>query len=203
MAQQYPPQDQQFAAQQQYPPQQQQQQPGAPAQQAGAPAPGQHGHDGGLGGQLNTFVGEVTQFKVHPETAGAQPWTNGFWDFVSPIDTCAWAYFLPCVVFGRTHHRLQDPSMTGYEHVNGACLGWWISTYFGLHCILTGLERSKMRERYNLEGSPPMDFVCAACCPWCTLVQQEKESLLRTNNSVGLNQGYQKTEGGMTYPPAQ
>jgi Cys-rich protein (TIGR01571 family) len=201
MAQYPPPQDQQYIQQPGAP--QQQQQFGAPA---GAPAPAhgaQPGHEQGLGPQLNAFVSEVTQFKVHPETPGAQAWTNGFWNFVSPIEDCAWAYFCPCIIFGRTHARLQDPTLANYDHVNGACVGWLVSSYFGLHCILTGLERSKIRERYNLEGSPAMDFLCSCCCAWCTLVQHEKEVKERTQQNVPLNQGYQKTEGGMAYPPTQ
>jgi hypothetical protein len=67
----------------------------APVQDPSAPAaaPVQHtpAHGHGtqdIGGQLTGFVQDVTQFKIHPETAGAQPWSNQFWSFYDPVETC-------------------------------------------------------------------------------------------------------------------
>lgn len=50
---------------------------------------------------------------------GAQPWKTSFFEFWSPLSTCLTACYVPCIVFGRTHHRLRkSPTLEGYDPVN-------------------------------------------------------------------------------------
>lgn len=52
-----------------------------------------------------------------PETS--QPWHSAFFGCFSPIDTCLVTWCLPCVTFGKTHHRLQkNANLNGYEPIN-------------------------------------------------------------------------------------
>lgn len=52
-----------------------------------------------------------------PEDAGA--WHSAFFGCFSPIDTCLMTWCLPCVTFGRTHHRLRkNGNLDGYEPIN-------------------------------------------------------------------------------------
>lgn len=57
-----------------------------------------------------------------PETS--QPWQNSFFGCFSPISLCAITCCVPCVTFGKTHHRLQkNKNLEGYEPVNtSVCL---------------------------------------------------------------------------------
>ena len=52
-----------------------------------------------------------------PEDAGA--WNASFCGCFDPIDTCLITWCLPCVTFGKTHHRLRkNGSLEGYEPIN-------------------------------------------------------------------------------------
>jgi len=60
--------------------------------------------------------GEVVNSKS-PEDA--QSWNASFFGCLNPIDLCLMTYCLPCVTFGKTHHRLhKDASLQGYEPIN-------------------------------------------------------------------------------------
>lgn len=60
--------------------------------------------------------GEVVNSKS-PE--GSQPWYTSLFACFSPIDLCCMTYCLPCVTFGKTHHRLRkDGNLAGYEPIN-------------------------------------------------------------------------------------
>ena len=49
----------------------------------------------------------------------AEPWHAGLFGCFAPIDLCLTTYFLPCVTFGKTHHRLRNNgSLEGYQPVN-------------------------------------------------------------------------------------
>ncbi len=50
---------------------------------------------------------------------GAQEWTTPFFGCFSPIDLCLMTWCVPCVTFGKTHHRLRKQgNLEGYEPVN-------------------------------------------------------------------------------------
>ncbi len=52
-----------------------------------------------------------------PETS--QPWHNSFFGCLAPIDVCLMSWCCPCVVFGRTHHRLRkNANLEGYQPIN-------------------------------------------------------------------------------------
>ena len=52
---------------------------------------------------------------------GDAPWSSGFFECFDPIDSCLLTCFCPCVMFGRTHHRLnKDPDLKGFSVVNGS-----------------------------------------------------------------------------------
>lgn len=49
----------------------------------------------------------------------SQSWFSGFFDCFNPIDTCLITCCVPCVTFGKTHHRLRkDANLQGYEPIN-------------------------------------------------------------------------------------
>ncbi|KAK4763255.1 hypothetical protein SAY86_009023 [Trapa natans] len=50
-----------------------------------------------------------------------------------------------------------------------------IGAMSGCACIYSCLYRMKMREQYNLEGSPTQDFFMHCCCEPCSLTQQYRE----------------------------
>ncbi|CAK7218113.1 hypothetical protein SCUCBS95973_003379 [Sporothrix curviconia] len=138
---------------------------------------------------------------------GAQSWSEAFFGCCSPIDLCLMTYCLPCVTFGKTHHRLRkDATLAGYEPINTSCLLLCGSACCGLHWIPMSLQRADIREKYNLEGNCIVDIAASCCCALCVLTQDEKEVKARDaagqGNNAGVKQQYQ-APGGMTYPGAE
>ncbi|KAK4187391.1 PLAC8 family-domain-containing protein, partial [Podospora australis] len=138
---------------------------------------------------------------------GAQPWTNSFWAFFNPIDTCLMTWCLPCVVFGKTHYRIQkSPTLAGYEPINTSCLLFCGSTAVCMQWLPMAMQRADFRAKHNLQGSCLVDVALACCCGCCDIVQMDKEAELRSASigsvSSGIQQQYQP-DGGMSYPAEQ
>jgi len=132
-----------------------------------------------------------------PETAS--PWTNAFFGCFNPIDLCLMSWCLPCVTFGKTHHRLHKSSnLEGYEPINTSCLLLCGSSCFGLHWIPLSMQRAEIRARYHLQGSCLVDIATSCCCGLCSLVQQEKEVADHEKSGAPVQQQYQ-AQGGMEY----
>jgi len=139
---------------------------------------------------------------------GAQSWTSGLFDCFNPIDLCLMTYCLPCVTFGKTHHRLRkNGSLEGYEPINTTCLLFCASGCFALHWLPMSMQRADVRTKYNLQGDCITDIALSCCCGLCSLVQQDKEAEARealNSSPTGVKEQYQTNAGGMVYqPPAQ
>ncbi|KAJ5121471.1 uncharacterized protein N7515_009432 [Penicillium bovifimosum] len=118
--------------------------------------------------------------SLHPnqEVKGGG-WSNGLCEF-SNFGICCLGLICPCILYGRTQHRLsmkskrEDPTnMLGYETCNGSC------TAMGLLCgcqwLLATVQHTRTRKAYGIQGSIASDCVRASCCTCCTLIQDEKE----------------------------
>ncbi|ORY66186.1 PLAC8 family-domain-containing protein [Pseudomassariella vexata] len=111
---------------------------------------------------------------------GSQPWTNSLFGCFNPIDLCLMTWCLPCVTFGKTHHRIRkDANLQGYDPINTSCLMFFGSACVGLHWIPMSMQRADIRNRYHLQGSCLVDIATACCCGVCDLVQQDKEATQR------------------------
>ncbi|KAF2178519.1 PLAC8-domain-containing protein [Zopfia rhizophila CBS 207.26] len=107
----------------------------------------------------------------------AQSWKHSLFECFSPPSLCLVTCCLPCVTFGKTHHRTRkNGNMEGYEPINTSCLLFYLSSCFGVHWALQAMQMQDIRERYNLEGSCVGDIFKACCCGCCALIQAEKES---------------------------
>ncbi|CAP95689.1 Pc21g07920 [Penicillium rubens Wisconsin 54-1255] len=139
-------------------------------------------------------------------------WSNGLCEF-SNFGICCLGLLCPCILYGRTQHRLsmksrkEDPTnMLGYETCNGSC------TAMGLLCgcqwLLATVQHTRTRKTYGIQGSIASDCVRATCCTCCTLIQDEKEiqkreeyrSRAATERGATLLSPY-TTPGPMSYGP--
>ncbi len=69
--------------------------------------------------RVNEVLSKPGEHINSKSPADAQPWTSGFFDCFNPIDLCLLTYCLPCVTFGKTHHRLRkNGTLAGYEPIN-------------------------------------------------------------------------------------
>jgi len=63
------------------------------------------------------------------------------------------------------------------------------------------LHRSQQRERHGIEGSAFSDFCGSLCCACCTLIQEEKESVVRvTGMDPKTKVAYLPIDQDMHYP---
>ncbi|KAK2604073.1 hypothetical protein N8I77_007032 [Diaporthe amygdali] len=162
--------------------------------------------------RFNTVLAKPSEHVKSASPPTAQAWRSSFFRCCSPVDLCLVTYCLPCITFGKTHHRLRkDGKMEGYEPINTSCLLFCASGCFGLHWIPMSMQRADLRDKYHLRGNCATDIATACCCVLCDLVQQEKEAeyrepLMAQAGRAGVRQEYQM-QGNMAYPsqaaPAQ
>ncbi|KAK1754208.1 PLAC8 family-domain-containing protein [Echria macrotheca] len=148
--------------------------------------------------RINDVLARPSEHVNSKSPESAQAWTSPFFGCFNPIETCLMTWCIPCVTFGKTHHRLRkNGNMEGYEPINTTCLLFCGSGCVGLHWIPMSMQRAEIRARYNLQGSCIVDIATACCCGICDLVQQDKEVALHEKGSAVTEQ-YQSS-GGMTY----
>ena len=63
-----------------------------------------------------------------------------------------------------------------------------------------GLKRSEMRGKYGIKGDTVVDIVGACFCPCCGIMQEEKESLLRSQGVDAKTGAQYQAPGNMQYP---
>ncbi|KAL2809131.1 hypothetical protein BJX63DRAFT_435442 [Aspergillus granulosus] len=148
-------------------------------------------------------------------------WSYSFWEFWTPIDTCLMGWCCPCILFGKTQSRLEDPSLSNYSPINDNCLIWCGLNCCGASFLIRTKKRDELRKRYNItethlervlkmepgtiktkhgvEGSLVEDCLGSFFCPCCGVVQEEKEVVKLLQDGAQVDPGYKKTTG-MTYP---
>ncbi|KAJ5356135.1 hypothetical protein N7517_010744 [Penicillium concentricum] len=151
--------------------------------------------------------------SMHPnqETKGGG-WSNGLCEF-SNFGICCLGMLCPCILYGRTQHRLsmksrkEDPTnMLGYETCNASCTG--MGLLCGCQWLLATIQHTRTRKAYGIQGSIMSDCVRATCCTCCTLIQDEKEiqkreeyrSRVARERGAALLSPY-TTPGPMSYSP--
>jgi hypothetical protein len=69
--------------------------------------------------RFNDLFARPSEHIKSKSPESAQPWKIPFFEFWKPRETTLLAWYVPCVVFGRTHHRLRkSPTLEGYEPIN-------------------------------------------------------------------------------------
>ncbi|KAJ9628313.1 hypothetical protein H2204_009288 [Knufia peltigerae] len=135
-----------------------------------------------------------------PSAPDARPWAESFFGCFMPIDTCLITCCVPCITFGKTHHRVRKHGdMESYNCVNASCLLFTGFSCFGLHFIPTLFQRVDVRNKYNLQGDFLSDLFTSCCCACCSIIQQDKEAEVREREiAEKAAAGYAKPQG-MSY----
>ena len=63
-------------------------------------------------GKLNTALADVNGTVNNQSPAGASSWSNSFWNFFAPVDTCLITCCCPCITFGK--YELQKKKHCPY-----------------------------------------------------------------------------------------
>jgi hypothetical protein len=70
-------------------------------------------------GRFNQVLAQPSEHLNSKSPDSAQSWHSNFIEFWNPLDTCLVTWCLPCVTFGKTHHRLRkNGNLDGYQPVN-------------------------------------------------------------------------------------
>jgi len=158
--------------------------------------------------RFNDVLARPSEHVNQKSPPNAQPWYNSLFACFSPIDLCLITCCIPCVTFGKTHHRLRkNGSLEGYEPINTSCLLFCGSSCVGATPCLMAMQKADIRARYNLQGNCLVDLATACCCGCCDLIQQDKEAAYRTASASGqaggpIEQQYQPPTEGMQIPGA-
>jgi len=138
--------------------------------------------------------------QVHHQNHGPQKWEHGLCGCFDECGVCCTGWWCPCILFGRTRHRLHNPTMDGYSCCNGGCMGYaaLCTCLPPFNFILGLMQRREIKRKYNLEGSGCGDCCKTFCCGCCALIQEENEVLSRTKKTQAMGGGYQ-APGGMHY----
>ncbi|EKD19876.1 hypothetical protein MBM_01828 [Drepanopeziza brunnea f. sp. 'multigermtubi' MB_m1] len=120
----------------------------------------------------------VTSFGVEPQ---------------GDFGTCFLGFWIPCVLFGKTHWRLkrvsrgQDASDAAWNPsygFNRLCLACGVAALAPpLGCILTGIQRSEIRGTYGINGNCASDVVLGIFCTVCTQIQNDREVRAREGDT--------------------
>lgn len=156
-------------------------------------------------------------------------WSHGLCD-CSGVGTCCVGLLCPCILYGKTQHRLsmksrkEDPTnMLGYEMCNGSCTA--MALLCGCQCerasyptnlsviplltlirlgLMATAQHTRTRKSYGIRGEIASDCVRATCCTCCTLIQDEKEIQKREEERQRATRESgipYMAPGAMTYPP--
>ncbi|KAI9667331.1 MAG: hypothetical protein M1821_000146 [Bathelium mastoideum] len=147
---------------------------------------------------------------AHPNMSSSSPahWNTSLLDCSHP-STCLLGLWCPCILYGRTAHRLarkaahQDPTdLLSLETCNGSCALWAFAC--GLQGVLAAVQRVRVRHAYKIAGSVGRDALVSCCCVCCVLVQSElevKEREERARRLAGPAGGAYVANERMTYQP--
>lgn len=70
-------------------------------------------------GRANDVLAQPGEVLNSKSADDAQPWYSNLFGCFSPVDLCLTTWCLPCVTFGKTHHRLRNNgNLEGYQPVN-------------------------------------------------------------------------------------
>lgn len=90
-----------------------------PAQNANNNGPIDHNDLNEWKDRFNDVLARPSEHVNSKSPESSQPWHNAFFGCFAPIDTCLITCCVPCVTFGKTHHRLRkNGNLDGYEPIN-------------------------------------------------------------------------------------
>lgn len=77
--------------------------------------------------RANDVLARPSEHLNSKSPESAQPWLSSLFGCFMPIDTCLVTCCVPCVTFGKTHHRMRNGGNLGeYSPVNtSVCFPHW------------------------------------------------------------------------------
>jgi len=133
--------------------------------------------------QLQPQIQPLTSPVVYEQTQKIEKlpeeeWREDFFGCFEDFESCALAFFCPCVQFGRNARQIDgaDESLMA--------LLWIALEYFTCGgFVLGGIYRSKLRQKHSIQGNGCSDLLTHFFCRSCALAQEARE--IKTRSNVG------------------
>ncbi|KAL6048638.1 Plac8 onzin related protein 1 [Balamuthia mandrillaris] len=103
-------------------------------------------------------------------------WQHGICDCCHDGGVCCKSFCCGCYQFGKNMEKSQHegcPTLNKW-----ACCCCYVLAYAAYYIpgvILSTVNRGKIREAKNIEGSTGGDFFASLCCPCCVIAQESYE----------------------------
>lgn len=105
------------------------------------------------------------------ETFKPNSFQNGFCSCFGEYKTCCLGFWCPCVLFGHTHARFQNPALKRDElpSCSGACCGYAavLLLCVPMQCIFGCAQRGNIRAKYGIESNGCLDCLAHTFCDCC------------------------------------
>ncbi|KAF1966054.1 hypothetical protein BU23DRAFT_487819 [Bimuria novae-zelandiae CBS 107.79] len=114
-----------------------------------------------------------------------QDWHHSALSCCSPISICCLGWLCPCMLYGRTRHRLKhNGNVGGFSSCNVDCCTYAMVGLCGMAGIFNAMQRSDIRTKYQLGGNSCTDCIRGCLCTPCDLIHQEKECVYQKEKIV-------------------
>lgn len=101
----------------------------------------------------------------------SQDWKYGICDCLQTPWLCLWSVCVPggyiCMQMMAVNNALEHEE----AGLSACCLIYWLGA-FG-----AAVNRMEIRKAYNIKGNYCFDLICWCCCPFCSNVQEYRESM--------------------------
>mmetsp|Transcript_4155 Transcript_4155/g.3520 ORF Transcript_4155/g.3520 Transcript_4155/m.3520 type:complete len:137 (+) Transcript_4155:125-535(+) len=103
------------------------------------------------------------------DAKGPAEWQESLCGCFSDIGSCCISCCFPCFQYGENKSRVDGGGSFG------PCCMYLLTSFIGVHTCLGCMTRGRIREKYGIPGSAPVDCLCHCCCPCCALAQEARE----------------------------
>lgn len=109
-------------------------------------------------------------------------WSSGLCSCCDDCGICVLSFCCPCIQYGMSTEMFGEGVLFREPSCAVHAIIYIAFDIFGLGCIVLGLQRQLVREKYGIKGTSFNDFCCSCCCQPCTLAQVSRE--IKANGGV-------------------
>ena len=128
------------------------------------------------------YTPQPTMEPVIPSDKGASPlqpvqpfkpgsFQHGLFACFDSCGTCCLGTWCPCILFGRSRARLQNPQLKRGDlpYCSPSCCGYACVLIVcpPFQCLFGWMQRGDVRARYDIEGGGCGDCLAHFCCDCC------------------------------------
>mmetsp|Transcript_7382 Transcript_7382/g.7242 ORF Transcript_7382/g.7242 Transcript_7382/m.7242 type:complete len:120 (-) Transcript_7382:42-401(-) len=109
-------------------------------------------------------------------------WKFNTFDCMQHPVMCLWAWCVPC---GGCCMQAYDARECDKDNKNACLIACLMSCCLGVYGAT--FNRYQVRNKLQLEGTVPMDFLCHCCCGCCSVVQEWQQVMDTKHGKAKIN----------------